>query len=143
MWDYSLQPVNYSNWAIDEPNNAGKNEDCAVMGYNKNGNISWKGLWNDIPCDRVNGGYALCESFPSLDAPSLDEPEPTTNTSLYIYVGSGVGGFLLLLILFLFFFFYCIRKKQENQDVNNDNDLYTYSTYIDKKDSLDSYDTYA
>ena len=99
------------------------------------------GLWNDIRCD-LNAS-ALCESLPSLD-------EPTTSTSLYIYVGIGVGGFVLLLILILCFFFYCIRKKQENQDVNKD-DVYTYSTYIDKTNNVemklssldsDTYDTY-
>ena len=131
IWDNSLEPVNYSNWAPDEPSNGGweaETEDCAVMDFTRR-----NGLWNDIRCD-LNAS-ALCESLPSLE-------EPPISTNLYMYVGIGVGGFVLLLILFLFFFFYCIRKKQENVDVNNDNDLYTYSTYIDKKESLDSYDTY-
>ena len=37
MWDRSLQLVNYTNWAPDEPNDGGHgedaSEDCAVIGY--------------------------------------------------------------------------------------------------------------
>ena len=78
-WDYSMEPVVYSNWAPGEPNEggwSGSSEDCAVMGTNK--------MWNDVPC-RYARAYAICESL----------LKPTTN--LYTYAGIGVGVFVLLL----------------------------------------------
>ena len=126
-----MEPVVYSNWAPGEPNDAGwsgSSEDCAVMGTNK--------MWNDVPC-RYARAYAICESL----------LKPTTN--LYTYAGIGVGVFVLLLVVLVLVAL--LKKKQENQDVNKDDDLYTYSTYLDKTNnvemkpsSLDSndYDTY-
>lgn len=41
VW-YDQAPVNYSNWALGEPNNNGSGEDCVQ--------IYPDGKWNDLPC---------------------------------------------------------------------------------------------
>ena len=45
----------YQNWAIGEPNNAKRNENCAYL-YNINGEGA-SGQWNDDPCD-LTAGYS-------------------------------------------------------------------------------------
>ena len=48
-------PVNFTNWADGEPNDAGSGEDCAYL-YDD-------GTWNDGRCSK-DGAY-ICEADPS------------------------------------------------------------------------------
>ena len=134
MWDRTLQPVKYSNWAPDEPNN-GENEtfgrinsinesvrkngeDCVVNGFCP------KGMWCDMPCD-LHFAFALCEHVLSVEC---------TN-NLYTVVGIGIVEFVLLLIFVICFF---IRRRQESLDVNKDVNGYTRprdSYYYGRQDS--------
>ena len=53
-WIWAGIPSQYTYWCSGEPNNAGGNEDCAV--------INWQpsGCWNDLACSRTNG--YICET---------------------------------------------------------------------------------
>ena len=124
MWDKSLQLVNYSNWAPDEPNNAGSGEDCVVIGY---GTDFSQRLWNDASCNSEYA-YALCEPLPSVDC--------TNNTDTLIYIIGiliGVIVFLLLISVGVIFF---IRRRQESLDVKEGDNVDTYDTYYDKNNSV-------
>ena len=45
MWVHNNQRVTYTNWSPGEPNNAGGNNHCCMIG--------WEGrsTWNDLECD--------------------------------------------------------------------------------------------
>ena len=49
VW-YDQSPVTYTNWATNEPNNSGGNEDCVQI-YPTGAN---PGKWNDLPCTSSN-----------------------------------------------------------------------------------------
>ena len=143
MWYNSLQPVNYSNWATDEPNDAGKDEDCAVMGYKDDegsgdhftdDDVEWSGLWNDIPCDRV-GAYALCESLQA----TTEQPE---HIQLYTYIGGGFGGFVVLLLVAVVVTHFNRKKFNVTEDENAYDTYYIKKDNVEMKSSLDMYDSY-
>ena len=45
VWESSGVPMTYSNWGINEPNNAGGDEGCIHFYGN--------GLWNDNNCQKL------------------------------------------------------------------------------------------
>ena len=56
----SGEGLTYTNWAENEPNNAGSREHCAMLGWTDDGH------WNDYRCNYdkwANGRYwiAICE----------------------------------------------------------------------------------
>ena len=77
-------------------------EDCVVIGFCP------EGMWCDMPCD-LPFAYALCEHLSSVEC--------TDNLYTYTVVGIGILEFVLLLIFVICF---CIRRRQENLDVNKD-----------------------
>ena len=45
----------FSNWSLNEPNDAGGNEDCAQIRFTE----SIHGLWNDLDCAAANPNYVV------------------------------------------------------------------------------------
>ncbi|XP_064238055.1 low affinity immunoglobulin epsilon Fc receptor isoform X3 [Aotus nancymaae] len=64
-------PVDYSNWAPEEPTNRNQGEDCVMM--------RGSGDWNDIYCDRKLGAW-VCDRLATCAPParegSAESPEP-------------------------------------------------------------------
>ncbi|KAJ8314424.1 hypothetical protein KUTeg_006574 [Tegillarca granosa] len=50
-WDWTGQPLGYTNWYPNEPSNTGDKENC--LGTHKGG------IWNDYPCN--SHCHAICE----------------------------------------------------------------------------------
>lgn len=50
-WDWTGQPLEYTNWYPNEPSNTGDKENC--LGTHKGG------IWNDYPC--YYKCHAICE----------------------------------------------------------------------------------
>ena len=139
MWDKSLELVNYTNWGPDEPNNADSGEDCVEIGFGIDGIFSQR-LWNDAPCNS-NNSYALCEPLPRVDC--------TNNTDTLIYIIGILFGVIVLLLLSAGVIFF-IRRRKENLDVKEGDNVDTYDTYYDKNSSVrvnpnspETYDTYS
>ncbi|XP_074240817.1 low affinity immunoglobulin epsilon Fc receptor isoform X2 [Saimiri boliviensis] len=64
-------PVDYSNWAPEEPTNRNQGEDCVMM--------RGSGDWNDIYCDRKLGAWVcdrLATCVPPAREGSAEPPEP-------------------------------------------------------------------
>jgi len=64
MWQHSLTPMNWSNWASGEPDHKEAPETCVLMSYiTSNVHNGWK--WYDWGCDWTgdwSGPFALCEA---------------------------------------------------------------------------------
>jgi hypothetical protein len=57
------EAVTYWNWAAGEPNNETGNEDCGVIWGPHLSTVSFRGFWNDMPCD-ANVDTVICERVP-------------------------------------------------------------------------------
>jgi hypothetical protein len=53
MWVNSNDPVKYANWAPNQPDNGGQDENCVHLypGFSYH--------WNDFPCHKLN--HYICE----------------------------------------------------------------------------------
>ena len=78
--------ASHLNWAHNQPNNKGGNENCARIKILPLPLLSSADTWSDIFCNSTDGFYtwismhALCEFDPSKKSPSAESPS-TEDTS--------------------------------------------------------------